>query len=145
MHHKRTLLTLAVGALAVVSAACGNSSDNDNAKAGDAERTVNVEMVDVAFKPTEVTVAKGETVRFVFKNNGKTEHEAFLGTPAEQKDHDKEMSGEDSGGHDMGNMGAATRPPSPSTPASPTSSRPASTMPAPTRSAATNRATTPPA
>jgi uncharacterized cupredoxin-like copper-binding protein len=105
MHHKRTLLTLAVGALAVVSAACGNSSDDDNAKAGDAERTVNVEMVDVAFKPTEVTVAKGETVRFVFKNNGKTEHEAFLGTPAEQKDHDKEMSGEDSGGHDMGNMG----------------------------------------
>lgn len=105
MSHKRTLLTLAA-ALAIVSGACGNSNDNKPADARDKGRTVDVEMVDVAFKPTELAVAKGETVRFVFKNNGTTRHEAFFGTPTEQKDHDKKMTGgSKSGSHDMGKMG----------------------------------------
>ena len=104
MHHKRTALTVvALGALALLSAACGNNGGD--AKASDSDRTVDVEMVDGAFKPTELTVAKGETVRFVFTNHGKTDHEAFLGTRAEQMDHDEEMmGGSKKSGHDM-NMG----------------------------------------
>ena len=100
MHHKRTVVALAVGAVALLSAACGNSGGD--AKASDSERTVDVEMVDVAFKPTELAVAKGETIRFVFTNNGKTDHEAFLGTKAEQMDHDEGMSSDSKkDGHDM--------------------------------------------
>lgn len=107
MPHLRTLL-LAVGALAAVSASCG-SSDSGASDAGDATRTIKAEMVDIAFKPARVTVAKGETVRFVFENNGKTQHEAFLGTPAEQTDHDEKMTGGSTrGGHDMGGMGGGT-------------------------------------
>lgn len=111
MHHKRTLLILAVGSIALFSAACGDSSESngagDTASSGAADRTVNVEMVDIAFTPTELSVAKGETVRFVFANEGKVTHEALVGTPAEQKDHEKKMAGDDakSGDHDMGGMG----------------------------------------
>ena len=106
MHPKRTALAVVSAALAMFFAACGGANDNGAADAGQAGRTVNVEMVDIAFKPTELAVTKGEAVRFVFTNNGKIEHEAFLGTPAQQVDHDKEISGEKKGGgHDMGKMG----------------------------------------
>ena len=101
------LKPLRIGAVAVVvtvisvlATACG-SSDEPPASA-DAGRTVEVEMVDIAYRPDDITVARGDTVRFVFPNNGKVRHEAYIGTADEQAEHEKEMTegGSGSAGHD---------------------------------------------
>ena len=101
MHHKRTVLTLTIGGLALVSAACGDADGGTSASDRPA-KTVQVEMVDIAFTPETIEVAKGETVRFEFANNGKVQHEAYVGTTQEQVAHEEEMQerGKDSDGHD---------------------------------------------
>ena len=51
-------------------------------------RTINVDMSDaMRFKPAELEVKRGETVRFVARNSGKTMHEMVLGTMQELKEH----------------------------------------------------------
>jgi uncharacterized cupredoxin-like copper-binding protein len=55
-------------------------------------RTVNVDMSDaMRFNPSEVTVKRGDTVRFVAKNSGKVMHEMVLGTMQELKEHAEVM------------------------------------------------------
>ncbi|GAC1599514.1 MAG: hypothetical protein NVS3B21_26090 [Acidimicrobiales bacterium] len=50
-------------------------------------------MVDNAYQPSSpITVAKGETVKFVFHNSGKLPHEAILGDTAAQDAHEQEMA-----------------------------------------------------
>ena len=60
-------------------------------KPGDAKkvsRTVAITMSDsMRFSPTSVSAKKGETIRFVLKNEGKLKHEMVLGTIAELKEH----------------------------------------------------------
>jgi len=59
--------------------------------AGDASavsRTVEVEMSDaMRFTPSNFSVKRGETIRFVVKNSGKVKHEFNLGTEAALKEH----------------------------------------------------------
>jgi uncharacterized cupredoxin-like copper-binding protein len=51
-------------------------------------RTIQVDMADtMRFTPANVTVAKGQTVRFVLRNRGKAVHEMVLGTVEELKEH----------------------------------------------------------
>jgi uncharacterized cupredoxin-like copper-binding protein len=51
-------------------------------------RTVRLAMADtMRFTPADVTVKKGETIRFVVRNNGKVLHEMVLGTVEELKEH----------------------------------------------------------
>ena len=99
--NKKLALAALTAAVGVTFAACGDS-DGDSSAADGPTKTVEVEMVDIAYKPKTITVAKGETVRFVFTNSGKVRHEAYLGTTQEQAAHEEEMKegGEDSGGHD---------------------------------------------
>lgn len=108
---KRLALLVTTIAVVLVVSACGGSDDG-GAIAGPATssaeqvRTIEVSMVDVAFEPATVTVNDGETVRFVFRNDGKVDHDAFLGDEAAQKAHETEMSsmggeGMDGGGDDM--------------------------------------------
>ncbi|MBY0266098.1 MAG: cupredoxin family protein [Burkholderiales bacterium] len=53
-----------------------------------ATRTIHVDMNDtMRFSPASLSVAQGETVRFVVKNSGKVMHEFVLGTLAELKEH----------------------------------------------------------
>ena len=53
-----------------------------------ASRTVKVDMSDkLRFTPASLTVKRGETVKFVVKNNGKLMHEMVLGTMQELKQH----------------------------------------------------------
>ena len=53
-----------------------------------ATRTIYVEMSDkMRFTPAQLTVKRGETVRFVVKNSGKVMHELVLGTMKELQDH----------------------------------------------------------
>ena len=53
-----------------------------------ATRTVNVDMSDtMRFAPAELSVKRGQTVRFVVTNSGKQMHEMVLGTMKELKEH----------------------------------------------------------
>ncbi|MDQ1487755.1 MAG: hypothetical protein QOJ23_269 [Actinomycetota bacterium] len=107
-HMFGSLFTVAVVA---VAGACGGGSHHAGPAAdkagGVATRTVDVEMRDVAYSPTSIPVQAGETVRFVFHNNGQAVHDAFLGDEAAQAEHEKEMRSESSGSGSggMGGMG----------------------------------------
>jgi uncharacterized cupredoxin-like copper-binding protein len=53
-----------------------------------ASRTISVDMSDrMRFTPAEITIRRGETVRFRVKNSGKLMHEMVLGTMDELKKH----------------------------------------------------------
>ena len=53
-----------------------------------ATRTIKVDMDDtMRFKPGELKVKRGETVRFEVKNSGRTMHEMVLGTMQELREH----------------------------------------------------------
>ena len=59
--------------------------EGDPAKAG---RTIMVDMNDtMRFTPARMQVKRGETVRFVVSNSGKTMHEMVIGTEEELKAH----------------------------------------------------------
>lgn len=92
--------------VAAVTGACGGGSDHSESHGGNTTdasaagppRTVDVVMRDIAFEPAAVTVKAGETVKFVFRNEGQIPHDAFLGDDAAQAAHEKEMR-ESEGGH----------------------------------------------
>jgi uncharacterized cupredoxin-like copper-binding protein len=106
---RSTFIPIAIAALLL--AACGdtgsNASDGD-----DATRTVEIDMVDIAFEPDTLDVKRGETVRFVFTNTGKAVHDAFVGDRVAQADHEPEMRDEEGdehgGGHEDGDEDAIT-------------------------------------
>jgi uncharacterized cupredoxin-like copper-binding protein len=79
------------GPVLALAAACGGDSS------GSAGRTVNVEMVDIAFQPDRLEAKVGETVEFVFKNTGLAEHEAVIGDARTQER--EERGGAHAGGH----------------------------------------------
>lgn len=95
---------LALAAFAV--AACG---DDDDTAAGteSAPRTIEIDMLDIEFAPDSVEVADGETVKFVFHNEGAIAHDAFIGDEDAQSEHEEEMRSMDSGdvGDEMDDMG----------------------------------------
>lgn len=65
--------------------------------------TVEIEMVELAFKPATLTAKAGERIRFVFRNRGTSTHDAFIGDAAAQAEHEKEMRQGEEGGHEMMN------------------------------------------
>jgi len=99
-----TLLALAL-ALGASSAALAHGDEShakkkyDYSKAEDtpfgkatdpakAKRTIAVDMDDtMRFSPSEISVKRGETVRFVATNRGKLPHEMVLGTHKELEEH----------------------------------------------------------
>ncbi len=92
---RRTSLRFAVAALALSGltlAACGEDADDDANTEPGGPRTIEIEMRDNSFTPDEVEVQAGETVRFVFENQGEIDHEAFIGDEAAQDEHEMEMS-----------------------------------------------------
>ena len=57
-----------------------------------ASRTIRIEMSDkMRFEPASLTIKRGETVKFVAKNNGKLMHEMVIGTMKELKEHAEVM------------------------------------------------------
>ena len=48
-------------------------------------------MLDNEFSPDRVEVSEGETVRFVFTNEGQATHDAVVGDEAAQAEHEAEM------------------------------------------------------
>jgi cation-transporting ATPase V len=51
-------------------------------------RTIDVAMTDDAYGPSAMAVATGQTVRFVFRNDGTVVHEALIGDATLQTQHD---------------------------------------------------------
>jgi uncharacterized cupredoxin-like copper-binding protein len=54
-------------------------------------RTIEVAMTDDAYGPSTMAVATGQTVRFVFRNEGTVLHDALIGDAAVQAEHDAGM------------------------------------------------------
>ena len=91
MRLARLVPTLAIVAVAgIVAGACGSDGESGS----DASRTIDVDMVDIAFEPDTLEVKKGETVTFRFRNGGKVAHDAFIGDTEAQAEHEEEMGGE---------------------------------------------------
>jgi uncharacterized cupredoxin-like copper-binding protein len=87
----RFLRSVAVaGAVVLTAVACGGDDDETSSGAEDIpDRVVEVEMTDqLKFKPETLTVAGGETIKFVFKNTGKLVHDALIGDAHIQQEHD---------------------------------------------------------
>jgi uncharacterized cupredoxin-like copper-binding protein len=104
----RTRTIAPLGLLLVALVACGE--DEAASPNGErADRTVEVDMVDIAFAPETIDVAAGETVRFVFTNSGDVAHDAFIGDDSAQDDHAAEMA-DDHGGHDEDGEGITVEP-----------------------------------
>ena len=94
----RRLPALAITAALLLLAACGDDEPATSGRGG--ARTIEVDMVDIAFEPTKLDVAEGETVRLVFTNRGKVTHDAFIGGRTAQAEHEADMR--EGGGHDHG-------------------------------------------
>ncbi|MGH9224623.1 MAG: cupredoxin domain-containing protein [Acidimicrobiales bacterium] len=73
---------------AFLAASCGGDADDEGASGPTSsvpvDQTVEVSMVDIAFKPEAISVKAGTTVRFVFTNDGQLPHEAAFGDEATQ-------------------------------------------------------------
>jgi uncharacterized cupredoxin-like copper-binding protein len=68
------------------------STIGEPASPAKAQKTVNVTMSDtMRFDPAEITVKRGEVVRFVGANAGKLPHEMVLGTKKDLEEHAKHM------------------------------------------------------
>lgn len=115
MGQQRRVLGLVTAVVLV--GGCGGGGHESHSSS--ANRVVNVAMRDIAFDPAAVEVKAGETVRFVFHNEGQIRHDAFIGDEAAQAEHEKEMQeagsdGKDGhdGGHgitvDPGDIGSLT-------------------------------------
>ena len=58
-----------------------------------AARKISYLLTDNAYQPkVPLKLRKGDKITFTFVNKGKVTHEALVGTPAEQKAHEKEMA-----------------------------------------------------
>lgn len=112
MTNGRTIPCMAVGAVLVLLAGCGGSDHDEShgpSMAG-ASRTVEVEMRDIAYDPTTVSVPAGETVKFVFRNVGEAVHDAFIGDEAAQAGHGQDMRHSEGGHHGDSGLAVTVEP-----------------------------------
>ena len=97
--HRPTVVGAALAlTIVLLTAACGADNEEDGSATG-AARTLDIEMADLAFEPTELTVAKGDEVTFRFTNTGKVAHDAFIGDKDAQAEHASEMTKDTGGMH----------------------------------------------
>jgi uncharacterized cupredoxin-like copper-binding protein len=109
---KRVLFIAVVVVLASAAACGGGGGDDDDSMNMEgstgstgaspaASRTVEVTMIDIAYEPKTLNVQRGERIEFVFHNQGKIAHDAFIGDTGAQGEHEKEMREADpkDGGH----------------------------------------------
>ena len=63
-------------------------------------RTIQVEMSEMAYAPSQIEVKRGEQIRFVIRNAGQEEHEFLLATTDENLKHAEEMKKQPQMAHD---------------------------------------------
>ena len=120
----KKLVLIGVLILAVIAAACGGDDPSggstdasagnghdmgsmegsvmgEPAEAADAERTVEVVMLDeLAYDPGRLEVSEGDVITFEIVNEGKAPHEFVIGNEAYQAEHEDEMADMDHGDGD---------------------------------------------
>src|SRR5688572_12157568 len=107
---RRTVVVLATAAFAfAVAGGCGSGDRPRQATAGGAV-TVDVEMVDVAYRPSSFTFAKGDVVTFRFTNRGEAVHDAYIGDARSQADHEDQMRSGHGHGHGKGEPAVTVAP-----------------------------------
>jgi uncharacterized cupredoxin-like copper-binding protein len=91
----KTVLVTLIAALPATAVAHGPQGHSPVGEPGDparATRTIAVSMTDeMRFIPASIAVKRGETVRFVVKNDGIEPHEFMLGEMKALQDHAEEM------------------------------------------------------
>jgi len=97
------LLVTGVVAAVLLVAACGGSNSattmpgmdhtNGATTAPGAARVVDVMMSDNKYDVPQISVKRGETIKFVFHNQGKLVHEAVIGDATLQNAHEHQMGG----------------------------------------------------
>lgn len=89
--------TLALALSTLTAVASGTHSGGHAAMTGQpgdparADRIVEISMTEMAFRPTRIQVAEGETITFVVRNDGTVMHEFNLGTTETWQVHADEM------------------------------------------------------
>lgn len=69
----------------------GKAAIGEPGKAGEIDRTIEINMFDNYFEPENISIKAGETIRIVVKNAGEFVHEFAIGTNAMHAAHQKEM------------------------------------------------------
>ncbi len=91
------LAALAIGVAALFFArvqmgTVGESMPTETVSTQPVSRTIQVETTDtLRFVPDHLDVRVGETIAFEIRNAGNQPHEFFIGTPADQQQHEREM------------------------------------------------------
>jgi uncharacterized cupredoxin-like copper-binding protein len=106
---RRTVALLATTALTVAAAGCASGGRATRSIAHGAV-TVDVEMVDVAYRPNSFTFAKGDAVTFRFTNRGEAVHDAYIGDARGQADHEEQMRSGHDHGHGKGEPAVTVAP-----------------------------------
>lgn len=89
-----TILMLGAGSVTAELHHKGQGTNSTIGKPGDpanVTRTIEITTVENRFKPAEITVNQGETIRFIVKNEGKKRHEMVIDTLENLKKHAKMM------------------------------------------------------
>lgn len=76
---------------AMADAGHGATPAGEPGKKNAVSKTINVTMYDSYYEPEEISVSKGETVKFVITNKGTLVHEFNIGTAMMLTDHAPEM------------------------------------------------------
>lgn len=119
LNAKTILMVLAASLFALATAAHDEESEHHEhaqapafghaADAAKATRSIAIEMSDrLRFTPAQISVRKGEVVRFVVRNSGKLMHEFVLGTLSELKEHAQMMQMHPGMVHDAPHMAHLT-------------------------------------
>jgi uncharacterized cupredoxin-like copper-binding protein len=110
-HMKKTLILIASALILTgnwTKAFAGEGGGEGIGGPGDpakVSRSIEIVMVENRFKPSEINVKQGETIKFVLRNSGKKKHEMMIGTPDEIDEHGKIMKKHpDAEHHDEPNM-----------------------------------------
>ncbi|PQO22902.1 copper-binding protein [Rhodobacteraceae bacterium WD3A24] len=92
--HPFARIVVMIGA-AALAAGMAHAHGSGIGAAGDAtkvDRVIEIAMDEMSYDPERVTVAPGETIRFVVTNVGSVVHEFNLGTPQTWQGHQDEMA-----------------------------------------------------
>ncbi|MDN5751692.1 MAG: cupredoxin family protein [Nitrosospira sp.] len=86
-----TLSAISTGAFAQDDSRARAASAGSPGDPGSVSRTIEITMVENRFKPSEIKVKQGETVKLVLRNAGKKKHEIMIDTAEEIDRHGKMM------------------------------------------------------
>lgn len=103
MQHVRATGAITI-VLAIALSACGDGGSDATGVPTKVADVVDITMTDNAYSLKALSAKVGDEVTYRFTNEGSVEHEAIIGTSAQQDDHETEMTPTDGSGQ-SGGMG----------------------------------------